>query len=115
VPREQIRLLLARAEFMVFPSLFEGFGIPVVEAMAAGCPVACARSTSLPEVIGDEGITFDPESVDAIAGAIRRLWKEPALRDHLRERLRPRAGLFTLERMALATAAVYDRVARERV
>jgi glycosyltransferase involved in cell wall biosynthesis len=111
VPRELVRLLLARAEFMVFPSLFEGFGIPVVEAMAAGCPVACSRSTSLPEVIGDEGLTFDPERVDDIAGAIRRMSSDAALRDRLRDALRPRAALFTVERMAEETAAVYERVA----
>ncbi|BDG05823.1 glycosyltransferase family 4 protein [Anaeromyxobacter oryzae] len=112
VPRERIRLLLGRAEFMMFPSLFEGFGIPVVEAMAAGCPVACARATSLPEVIGDEGLMFDPESVEDIAAALRRMWKDAGLRARLRATLRPRAALFTVERMAQGTAAVYERVAR---
>lgn len=112
VPREQIRLLLARAEFMIFPSLFEGFGIPVAEAIAAGCPVACARSTSLPEVVGDQGLMFDPESVDEIADVLRRLWKDEALRVRLKTALRPRADLFTVERMARATVDVYERVAR---
>jgi glycosyltransferase involved in cell wall biosynthesis len=110
LPREKFRLLLRRAQFMIFPSLFEGFGLPVVEAMAVGCPVACSRSTSLPEIVGDDGYLFDPENVDSIAKAIRDLWRDPTLRERLRQRLDPRARRFTNARMAQETAAVYDRV-----
>lgn len=114
VPRADVLRILRQAEFMIFPSLFEGFGIPVVEAMAVGCPVACARATSLPEVVGADGLMFDPRSVDAIADVVRRLWKDGALRASVRDRLRPRARLFTVERMARETAAVYARVANGR-
>ncbi len=111
VPRAAFRHMLRRAEFMVFPSLFEGFGLPVVEAMATGCPVACSCATSLPEIVGEDGYLFDPEDVEQIARAIRDLWRDPGLRDRLRVRLRSRAEAFTTARMADATAAVYQQVA----
>jgi glycosyltransferase involved in cell wall biosynthesis len=110
-PRQEVLRILRGAEFMIFPSLFEGFGIPVVEAMAAGCPVACARATSLPEVVGEDGLLFDPRDVGEMTDVLRRLWKDAGLRERLRERLRPRARLFTVDRMARETAAVYERVA----
>jgi glycosyltransferase involved in cell wall biosynthesis len=111
VPRAEFLQLLRGAEFMVFPSLFEGFGIPVAEAMAVGCPVACARASSLPELVGGEGLTFDPGRVEEIARAISLLAKDPVLRRRLVERLARRAERFTPARMATATAAVYERVA----
>jgi glycosyltransferase involved in cell wall biosynthesis len=111
VPRDRFRRILHRAEFMIFPSLFEGFGIPVAEAMTARCPVACARATSLPELVGEDGLLFDPHSVEDIAEAIARLWKDEGLRERLRGRLHLRAQQFTPERMARETASVYDRVA----
>ena len=110
VSRERLRLLYRHAEFMVFPSLFEGFGIPVVEAMAAGCPVATSPATSLLEIVGDDGFTFDPESVESIASAIRRLDGEPDLRRRIVDHGRRRATLFTGEEMARKTLAVYEEV-----
>lgn len=107
LPRREFRALLARADFMVFPSLFEGFGLPVVEAMVLGCPVACSRATSLPEIVGEDGYLFDPASVDQIAVAIRDLWRQPARRDELRRRLRVRAERFTTARMAAGTVDAY--------
>jgi glycosyltransferase involved in cell wall biosynthesis len=111
VSRERLRLLYRHAAFMVFPSLFEGFGIPVVEAMAAGCPVATSPATSLLEIVGDDGFTFDPESVESIASAIHRLDTEPDLRRQIVDHGRRRATLFTGEAMARRTLAVYDKVA----
>jgi glycosyltransferase involved in cell wall biosynthesis len=110
ISRERLRLLYRYAAFMVFPSLFEGFGIPVVEAMAAGCPVATSPATSLSEIVGNDGYTFDPESVESIASAIHQLATDPDLCRQLIEKGRRRAELFTGEEMARKTLAVYERV-----
>jgi glycosyltransferase involved in cell wall biosynthesis len=99
--------LLAAARMMVFPSLFEGFGMPVVEAMAAGCPVACANATALPETVGDAGLMFDPTDAGAIASAIERVWRDTALCDELRRAGHMRARQFTWQHTALKTLQVY--------
>jgi glycosyltransferase involved in cell wall biosynthesis len=112
VPRSQLREILRRAEFMIFPSLFEGFGLPVVEAMAMGCPVACSRATSLPELVGEDGLLFDPERVEDIAAAILALWRDPQLRLRTAAAQAPRARRFTVRRMAEETAAVHARAAQ---
>lgn len=97
------------ATCFVFPSLAEGFGMPVLEAMARGVPVACSNATSLPEVVGDAALLFDPLDTRAIAGAIDRLLSDGELRRALSERGRARARLFTWERAARVTLASYDR------
>ena len=79
--------------------------------MAAGCPVATSPATSLLEIVGDDGFTFDPESVESIASAIRRLDGEPDLRRRIVDHGRRRATLFTGEKMARKTLAVYEKVA----
>lgn len=99
---EEIIYLAGHAEMLVFPSLFEGFGIPLVEAMAAGCPVVCSNTTSLPEVGGDAALYFDPEDHADMAQALARLWSDKALRDELVRRGRARVGLFSPARMAWA-------------
>ena len=74
---EDIEKVWADAGFYVFPSLFEGFGLSLVEAMARGIPCACSNNGSLGEIAGDVAVTFDPESVDGIAAALHRLFTEP--------------------------------------
>lgn len=101
--------LYALADAVVFPSLYEGFGLPVLEAMARGVPVACSRASSLPEVAGDAALLFDPEDVDAIADATRRLLHDPALRERLRAAGLERAARFTWDATAAATVASYER------
>jgi len=96
---------------LVYPSLYEGFGFPPVEAMAAGCPVACSNTSSMPEVVADAAITFDPRSRDAIAQAIDRLVDDTALRDRLRAAGLERARLFTWQRCAERTRELYARTA----
>ncbi len=93
--------LMSNSKGLVFPSLYEGFGIPVVEAMAAGIPVACSNTTSLPEVAGDAALLFDPRSPDQISRAIKSLIDDMELRDHLIRKGYLRSKEFSdLDRMA---------------
>ena len=80
LPKEELAALYARAKMVIFPSLFEGYGIPLVEAMAAGCPVAASNVTSLPEIGGDAVQYFDPTDPIDIAKAIELLWNNPESR-----------------------------------
>ncbi|HET7035356.1 MAG TPA: glycosyltransferase family 1 protein [Thermomicrobiaceae bacterium] len=102
------------ATVFVYPSLYEGFGLPVIEAMACGTPVVTSNLSALPEVAGDAALTVDPEDRDALAGAIARLLGDAELRASLRERGLARAGHFSWERTARETAAVYHAAAGVR-
>ena len=102
--------LWAVAECFVFPSLYEGFGLPVLEAMARGVPVACSNASSLPEVAGDAALLFDPRDPAAIARALQRLLTDRELRERLRTLGRERARQFTWERTAQLTLDCYERV-----
>ena len=83
---ENIPLLMAGAEAFIFPSLFEGFGIPVIEAMAVGTPVLCSNVTALPEVVGDAAELFDPANLEAMSRAILRVLEDTSYQEKLRER-----------------------------
>lgn len=111
VPREDLAALYGLARVCAYPSLWEGFGLPVAEAMACGCPVVTSNVSSLPEVAEGAAVLVDPGSVEAIAAGIARLWTDEPLRADLARRGRERARNFTWERTAHATAAVYDAVA----
>jgi glycosyltransferase involved in cell wall biosynthesis len=106
--------LYRAAACFVFPSLAEGFGLPVLEAMLRGAPVACSNTTSLPEVAGDAALYFDPEDVEAIAAAVEQLLADPDLRERLSAAGRERAAGFTWESAAEATLESYDRAANAR-
>jgi glycosyltransferase involved in cell wall biosynthesis len=106
---EEIEGLWAIAEAFVFPSLYEGFGLPVLEAMARGVPVACSNASSLPEVAGDAALLFEPSDTRAIATAITRLLDDPALRERLRGLGLERARQFTWQRTARLTLRSYAR------
>jgi alpha-1,3-rhamnosyl/mannosyltransferase len=99
--------LYRAADCFVFPSLAEGFGLPVLEAMLRGAPVACSETSSLPEVAGDAALLFDPLDVDAIADAIRRLLAEPEQAARLREAGLRQAARFTWDEAARRTLASY--------
>ena len=102
------------ADVLVMPSLHEGFGLPVLEAMASGTPVVSSSRGSLPEVVGDAGlIVDDPEDPDAIAAGMVRVLGDPVLRQDLRQRGLARAATFSWERTARATLAVYREVYEE--
>ena len=106
---EELEGLWALAQAFVFPSLYEGFGLPVLEAMARGVPVACSNASSLPEVAGDAALLFDPHDESAIAEALRRLLRDPALRESLRTRGLARVAEFTWQRTARLTLESYRR------
>jgi len=110
VPASELPALYGATTAAVVPSVYEGFGLPVLEAMACGTPVVCSRASSLPELGGDAAIYFDPLDVPAMATAIRRVWLEPDLRREMADRGRLQAGRFSWERAARETLAVYDRV-----
>ena len=105
VSPEELAALYRRAAALVFPSLYEGFGQPPLEAMACGCPVACSNAASLPEVVGDAARLFDPRDPGAIADAARDVLDAP---DEWRVRGLARAAAFSWQ----ATARGYDRVYR---
>jgi glycosyltransferase involved in cell wall biosynthesis len=109
VSRDELDALYAEATCFVFPSLYEGFGLPVLEAMARGVPVATSGRAALAEVAGDAALLFDPEDPDAIAAAISRLLEDPALAERLRERGRRQAAGFSWAATAEATVASYRR------
>jgi glycosyltransferase involved in cell wall biosynthesis len=98
----------------VFPSFYEGFGLPVLEAMARGVPVACSDRASLPEVAGDAAILFDPADPGAMAAALERLLTDPVEAERLRAAGRARAARFTWERTAGLTLAAYERAVAGR-
>jgi glycosyltransferase involved in cell wall biosynthesis len=96
----------------VFPSLYEGFGIPAIEAMAHGTPVACSNAGALPEVCDGAALLFDPTSVDAIADAVEKVIRDPAVRQELAAAGPRRAATFTWDRAAESTLDVYRTAKR---
>ena len=106
--------LYAGATGFIFPSLYEGFGLPVLEAMAAGIPVATTGRGSLGEVAGDAALLFDPDDTAALAAAMHSLFNDAGLRARLSDLGRARAALFTWQRTAESTMAVYDEAASLR-
>ena len=110
VPDDDLSVLYQLARASVYPSLFEGFGFPVLEAMASGCPVVTGNCSSLPEVAGDAAVLVDPTSVESIAEGVRRAWEDDELRRQLRDRGLKRAAQFTWNATARETMRLYDRL-----
>ncbi len=108
LPDLDLPALLSGATMFVFPSRYEGFGLPPLEAMACGAPVIVANTSSLPEVVGDAGLLVAPDH-ESLAEAIQRVLDDANLRDQLRERGLERARQFSWARTARATIAVYEQ------
>jgi glycosyltransferase involved in cell wall biosynthesis len=112
VPLEDLVRLYNAASAFVYPSLYEGFGIPVLEAMACGCPVITSNISSLPEVVGEAGMLIDPYNVQELAEALRQVLEDAALKHQLREKGLSRASLFSWRRCAQQTQAIYHQAKR---
>lgn len=111
LPQEALPALYAGAECMVFPTLWEGFGLPIVEAMACGAPVIASDIACVPEIAGGAAVLVDPMSTESIAGALSDLLDRPARRAELRELGIARAAEFTWERTARQTLQAYEQLA----
>lgn len=107
VPQEDLPPLYALAKAAVYPSLYEGFGLPVLEAMACGCPMICSNATSLPEVAGNAALQIDPHDAEAWAEGIAKVLLDDKLRETMIGDGLKRAVLFTWEKTAQQTAAQY--------
>jgi len=107
VSAEELLWLYNAARFLVFPSFYEGFGLPPLEAMSCGTPVIATNAGSVPEVVDQAGLLVDPHNVDGWAEAMAQLWSDAALREDLRSRGLERATHFSWERAAKETLEVY--------
>lgn len=112
VPDEHVLPLMANAGLFVFPSLYEGFGLPVLDAQAMGVPVASSHAASLPEVAGAGAVFFDPRSVDEMARALRRCILDEPTRERLITAGRANAAKYSWENVARQTLRVYEEVRR---
>jgi len=110
----QLSSLYAHARFLALPALYEGFGLPLVEAMAHGVPVLTSNTSSLPEVAGDAGLLVDPLDVGAIAVGIQRLLGDDAYHAELAARARPNAARFSWATAARETREVFEEAVQER-
>jgi glycosyltransferase involved in cell wall biosynthesis len=111
VPDEDLKALYAESSVFLFPSLYEGFGLPCLEAMAAGLPVVCSDTSSMPEVVGSEGLFFDPLNVDAGAELVSRLLADSELWQRQSVTGFERAHQFTWQRTGELTSQAYGYAA----
>lgn len=110
VEDDDLPLLMNAASLLVFPSLYEGFGIPPLEAMACGVPVVASRASSIPEVVGDAALLFDPYNVEEMTASICEVLTDKELRDDLVRRGFERAKVFSWRKAAQETLAVYSEM-----
>ena len=114
LPDTAVAALMEKALFFAFPSLFEGFGLPVLEAQTTGVPVMCAKNSALPEIAGDAALLVDPEDVDDIAAAMLRLSQDEALRQELIAKGYQNVKRFSWEKAARETLAVLEEAAAKK-
>ena len=113
--RPKVFEVLKRSDYLIFPSFYEGFGLPALEAMAIGVPVVCSNTASLPEVVGDAGLFFDPFSVKDMATKIEQVASDPKLRNNLREKGSKNLERFSWKQTAEQTMAVYNDIMQKQV
>lgn len=111
VPDADLGDLYSAADVLVLPSLYEGFGLPVLESMACGTPVIASNAGALPEVVGDAGLLFDPHRPDQLAGALERVLSDSAMRQDLASRGQQRAAMFSWHASARAALAAFSEIA----
>lgn len=112
VSESEKRALLATCEILIYPSLYEGFGLPVLEAMAAGAPVITSNVSSLPEVAGNAAVLIDPSSVEELSQAIQSILSNATQREELSRKGKERAARFSWTQAAAQTLELYKRVAK---
>jgi glycosyltransferase involved in cell wall biosynthesis len=110
VSPKELRAIYERATAMAFPSRFEGWGLPICEAFSVGLPLASSSASGLPELVGDAGLIFDPNSTEQMADAVQRLWESEELRRDLAERGRRRGAEFSWDHTARLFRAHYRRI-----
>jgi glycosyltransferase involved in cell wall biosynthesis len=115
VPDDDLPAFYAGAQALVLPSVYEGFGLPVLEAMACGTPVVASTASSIPEIGGEAALYFDPLDVEAAVDAVRRILRDASLRDEMRELGLAQAARFSWQRAAAETRAVYGAVMKGSV
>ena len=112
VSRAELSWLYRHARILVFPSLFDGFGIPIVEAMDSDLPIACADRTSLPEIAADAALYFDPNDPESIAAIIERLWDDASLRDRLIQNGQSQRRRFSPQHLVHAHRLSFEKACR---
>ena len=110
VPDEDLPALYSAAEIFLYPSLYEGFGLPPLEAMACGTPTISSNASSLPEVVGNAGLTHDPNDWQSLTGHMAKLLGDRVARQHFRQAGLEQAARFSWDRAARETQSVYDEV-----
>jgi glycosyltransferase involved in cell wall biosynthesis len=113
MPHSHLPMLYGLADLFVYPSLYEGFGLPCLEAMACGCPVVSSDCTSLPEVVGDAGILVRPDDGEALTGAMEKMLSDDTFRRDCIKKGLDRAGRFTWESVAGTLASLLQTIGRE--
>lgn len=113
VSLEELVALYNMAELFVYPSMYEGFGLPILEAMACGVPVLASNSASIPEIAGEAALLVDPADASALTAAMRALLADPTARARLRAQGFERVRQFSWRKMAIETYAVYEEAARD--
>jgi alpha-1,3-rhamnosyl/mannosyltransferase len=114
VSDEDLAALYGRCRAFVYPCVSEGFGLPVVEALACGAAVIACRTSSIPEIAGDAALLMDAARTRSFVSALKRIDGDPALREHLRRRAVVRAAAFSWARTAAATRRVYEQALEAR-
>jgi len=113
LPDEDLKEIYSGATALVYPSLYEGFGLPIVEAMACGCPVICSNAASMPEVAGDAGVLIDPYNSDELAEGIEKISNNTEFRQNLIKKGLAQAASFKWEVTARETLELFQRVAHQ--
>ncbi len=114
VSNDDLALLYNEASLFVFPSLYEGFGLPALEAMACGTPVAAANNSSIPEIVGDAALLFNAEDISTISSAMIKMLGDEIMRQDMGQKGLKRAGSFSWEQCARQTVAVYEKTLASR-